>query len=107
MAVLSFSGNESDTLFVRNAVLRMIASRARARLTDLADIEKLDFSVLVGAVSFDRLAEDQRARLLEAVYDGTEALQQDIASESGTEEPVRAGIEDKLGEILAFLACYR
>ncbi len=64
-------GDESDTVFLRNAVLRMIASRAQKYLVDPADLKH---EVTVGLP---------------------------------TEELVRAGIQEKLDEILALVSCFR
>jgi hypothetical protein len=58
-------------------------------------------------ISFDRLDADQRVRLVEAVYQGTQDLKQQVIAGEPTEEPVRVGIEDKLEEILALLSRFR
>jgi hypothetical protein len=105
MAVLSF-GDESDTVFLRNAILRMIVSRAQRYLTDPADVETLKIFKLIGAIMFDELHDDQWARLVEAVYLGTQDLNHEVAVGIPTEEPVRPGIEDKLREILALISCF-
>jgi hypothetical protein len=107
MAVFSFAKTDADTVFVRNAIFRMILSRARARLTDSADLEELEVSEPMGAISFYRLDDDLRARMTEAVYEGTLDLKQDIVTGKPTEEPVRDGIEEKLDEVLALLARFR
>jgi hypothetical protein len=39
---------------------------------------------------------DQRARLVEAVYQGTQATKQEVLEGKDTEEPIRPGIEEKL-----------
>jgi hypothetical protein len=41
-------------------------------LTDPADIETLKILKLVGAIMFDELHDDQWARLVEAIYLGTQ-----------------------------------
>jgi hypothetical protein len=107
VAVLSFAKTDADTVFLRNAIFRMILSRAKGHLTDPADIDQLDISEPIGAISFDRLADDQRMRLLDAVYAGTQSLKQQIAAGKPTEESVRPGIEEKLDEILALLSRFR
>jgi hypothetical protein len=107
MAVLSFAKTEADTVFLRNAIFRMILSRAKVHLTDPADLSKIEISEPLGAFSFDRLAEDQRARLVEAVYEGTQDLKKQVLAGEPTEEPVRAGIEEKLDEIIALLRRFR
>lgn len=106
MAVLSF-GDESDTVFLRNAILRMIVSRAQKHLVDPADIEDLELSRMVGAISFDLLHGDRWLRVVDAVYQGTQDLKHEVTVGLPTEEPVRAGIQEKLDEILALLACFR
>jgi hypothetical protein len=106
MAVLSFSSIEGDTVFLRNAVLRMIVSRAQRYLTDPVDIEELKVSGLVGAISFHLLDGDQWARLVGAVYKGTQDLKHEVTAGMPTEEPVRAGIQEKLDEILALISCF-
>jgi hypothetical protein len=45
--------------------------------------------------------------LIEAVYRGTRDLKQEVAEGKATDEPVRAGIEEKLEEILALLSRFR
>jgi hypothetical protein len=107
MAVLSFAATESDAIFVRNAILRMVLSRAERHLVDPADIEALELPKLLGAISFDLIHHDQRARLVEAVYRGTHDLKHEITVGIPTEEPVRAGIQEKLDEILALISCFR
>ncbi len=107
MAVLSFAKNEADIVWLRNAILRMILSRAKEHLTDPADIEELELSKLVGSLSFELLDDEQRARLVEAVFEATQSLTEEIASGKPVEEPVREGIEEKLDEILALLARFR
>jgi hypothetical protein len=107
VAVLSFAKTDADTVFLRNAILRMIVSRAKVHLTDPDDIDQLDTDVLMGAVSFDRAAPDQRARLVEAVYKGARDLRQEVAEGRPTEEPVREGAVEKLDEILALLSRFR
>lgn len=106
MAVLSF-GDESDTVFLRNAILRMIVSRAQKYLADPADIEYLELSRMVGAISFDLIHGDQWLRLVDAVYHGTQDLKHEITAGLPTEEPVRAGIQEKLDELLALVSCFR
>jgi hypothetical protein len=92
MAVIGFSDNAQDVVSFRKAIFRMILSRAKARLTDPADIEELDVSEAAEGISFELLAGDQRARLVEAVYEGTQDLKQQVLAGKPTEEPVRAGI---------------
>ena len=106
MAVLSF-GDESDTVFLRNTILRMIVSRAQKYLVDPADIEALHFSQLIGAVLFEHPGDCHWVRLVDAVYQGTQDLKHEITLGIPTEEPVRAGIQEKLDEILALIACFR
>ena len=45
-----------------------------------------------------------RRRWKEAVYQGTRDLKEEVAEGKAIEEPVRPGIDDKLGEILALLS---
>jgi hypothetical protein len=106
MGVLSF-GDESDTVFLRNAILRMIVSRAQKYLLDPADIEALHFSQLIGAILLDHPGDDQWVRLVDAVYKGTQDLKHQVTLGMPTEEPVRPGIQEKLDEILALISCYR
>jgi hypothetical protein len=107
MAVISFTDDDADAVWVRNAVLRMILSRAMARLTDPGDLEELELSKLVGALSFGSLDGGKRARLLEAVFEAAKSLKAEIAAGAPVEEPVRAGIDDKLTEVLALLGQFR
>jgi hypothetical protein len=107
MAVLSFARTEPDTVSLRKAVFRMIVSRARLYLPDPADSEQLNVFQAMDGISFDLLPAAQRERLVEAVYQGTWDLRQDIIAGRPVQEPVRPGIEDKLGEILALLARFR
>lgn len=107
MAVLGFSDSAADVVSLRKAIFRMILSRARTAVTDPADIEELELSEAMEGISFELLDEDQRARLAEAVYQGTQSLKQDIADGKPTAEPVQPGIDEKLDEILALLARFR
>jgi len=75
-------------------------------LTDLVDIEDIEICKLVGAILFDHPDGDQWARLVEAVYQGTQDLKREVTAGMPTEEPVRAGIEEKLDEILALISCF-
>lgn len=76
-------------------------------MTDPADIEELDVFQAMEGISFELLAEDQRARLVEAVYQGTQDLKKELTAGKPIEEPVRPGIEEKLDEILALLSRHR
>ena len=107
MAVLSFAKTDADTVSLRKAIFRMILSRAKRRLTDPADIEELDLSEVMEGISFGSLDSDQRARLVEAVYEGAQELKQQVVAGEATEEEVRGGAEDKLDEILALLSRHR
>jgi hypothetical protein len=107
MAVLAFSHRWEDVVIFRKAIFRIILSRAKSHLTDPSDIHELTISQAVEGISFELLAEDQRARLVEAVYQGTRDLKNEVAEGKATEEPVRAGIEEKLDEILALLSRFR
>jgi hypothetical protein len=107
VAVLGFSDSADDVVTFRKAIFRMILSRAKSHLTDPADINELDLSQAMDGLSFELLPDDQRARLIEAVYQGTQALRQEVAAGKPTEEPVREGIEEKLDEILALISRFR
>jgi hypothetical protein len=107
MAVLGFSDDAQDVVSFRKAIFRMILSHAKSHLTDPSDINELNVSKAAEGISFDLLAPDQRARLIEAVYQGTRDLKQEVAEGKATEEPVRAGIEEKLEEILSLLSRFR
>jgi signal recognition particle GTPase len=107
MAVLGFSDDAQDVVSFRKAIFRMILSRAKSHLTDPSDINELNVSQAAEGISFELLAADQRARLVEAVYQGTRDLKREVDEGKTTEEPVRAGIEEKLDEILALLSRFR
>jgi hypothetical protein len=107
VAVLGFSDSAEDVVTFRKAIFRMILSRARSHLTDPADINELDLSQAMDGLSFELLPDDQRARLIGAVYQGTQDLRQEVAAGKPTEEPVREGIEEKLDEILALISRFR
>lgn len=107
MAVIGFSDSAEDVVSFRKAIFRMILSRAKTHLADPADIEELDVSQAMEGISFELLDSDQRARLLEAVYEGTQDLKQQVLAGEPTEEEVRPDIEEKLEEILALLSRYR
>jgi hypothetical protein len=53
------------------------------------------------------LDDAQRARLVDAVYQGTWNLRQEVAEGRPTEEPVREGAVEKLDEILGLLSRFR
>jgi hypothetical protein len=107
VAVLGFSDSAEDVVTFRKAIFRMILSRAKSHLTDPADINELDVSQAMDGLSFELLPDDQRARLVDAVYQGTQDLRQEVAEGKPTEEPVREGIEEKLDEILALISRFR
>lgn len=107
MAVFGFSDDAADVVSFRKAIFRMILSRAKERLTDPADIKELDVSEATDGISFELLDDAQRARLVEAVYQGTRDLRQQVADGRPTEEPVREGAVEKLDEILALLSRFR
>jgi hypothetical protein len=107
MAVLGFSDNGADIVTLRKAIFRMILSRAKAYLTDPADIQELELSEAMEGISFNLLGDDQRARLVGAVLEGAKGLREDIVAGKPTEEPTRAGIDEKLDEVLALLARFR
>ena len=103
MAAFIFAETERDTFTVRKAVFRMILTRARARLTDPSDIEEIELSQVIDGISFHSLAEAQRKRLAAAVLAGAKSLKEDIEAAQDSEEPVRAGIEDLLDDLVVFL----
>jgi hypothetical protein len=107
VAVFGFSDDAADVVSFRKAIFRMILSRAKERLTDPADIKELEVSEATDGISFELLDDAQRARLLEAVYQGTLDLRQQVADGRPTEEPVRDGALEKLDEILSLLARFR
>jgi hypothetical protein len=107
VAVFGFSDDAADVVSFRKAIFRMILSRAKERLTDPADIKELDVSEATDGISFELLDDAQRARLVEAVYQGTRDLRQQVADGRPTEEPVREGAVEKLDEILALLSRFR
>jgi hypothetical protein len=107
MAALGFSENGADIVTFRKAIFRMILSRAKAHLTNPADIQELELSEAMEGISFNLLDDDQRARLTEAVFEGAKSLRDDIAAGKPIEEPAREGIEEKLDEVLALLDRFR
>jgi hypothetical protein len=107
VAVIGFSDSAEDVVSFRKAIFRMILSRAKTHLTDPADIGELDISQAMEGIAFELLAGDQRTRLLDAVYEGTQDLKQQILAGEPTEEEVRPDVEEKLDEILALLSRYR
>ncbi|MGZ3489440.1 MAG: hypothetical protein ACXVBY_21570 [Isosphaeraceae bacterium] len=107
MAALAFSEDPADIVTFRKAIFRMILSRAKARLTDPADIEELELSEAMEGISFPLLDEGQRARLTEAVFEGTKSLKEEVDAGTPVEEQVREGADEKLDEVLALLARFR
>jgi hypothetical protein len=107
MAALAFSEDAADIVTFRKAIFRMILSRAKALLTDPADIEELELSEAMEGISFQLLDEAQRARLTEAVFEGTKSLKEEVDAGKPVEEQVREGADEKLGEVLALLARFR
>ncbi len=107
MAVFGFSDDAADVVSFRKAIFRMILSRAKEHLTDPADIKELDVSEAMDGISFELLDDAQRARLVEAVDQGTRDLRKQVAEGRPTEEPVREGAVEKLDEILALLSRFR
>jgi hypothetical protein len=101
MALISFAETATNIVSVRKAVLRMILSRARSVLSDPSDRQELDTFLAVDAVMFDELADPaQRKRLIDAVYQGTQMLRDDITQRKEIEEPVHPDIDEKLTEII-------
>jgi hypothetical protein len=107
VAVFGFSDDAADVVSFRKAIFRMILSRAKECLTDPADIKELDVSEATDGISFELLDDAQRARLVEAVYQGTRDLRKQVADGRPTEEPVREGAVEKLDEILSLLSRFR
>jgi hypothetical protein len=107
MAALAFSEDAADIVTFRKAIFRVILSRAKAWLTDPADIEELELSEAMEGISFHLLDEDQRARLAEAVFEGTKSLKEEVDAGKPVEEQVRGGADEKLDEVLALLARFR
>jgi hypothetical protein len=107
MAVLGFSDDADDIVSLRKAIFRMILSRAKSHLADSSDFNELTVSQAMEGISFELLNADQRVRLIEAVYQGTRNLKEEVAEGKPTEEPGRAGIEEKLDGILALLGRFR
>jgi hypothetical protein len=107
MAVLVFADNETDTITFRKAIFRLILDRARARLTDPADLAELDLSEAMEGISFYRLPDDQRARMAEAVAEAVVSLKQDLAAGRPVAEELRPGAQEKLDEVLTLLARFR
>jgi hypothetical protein len=103
MAVISFAEKESEIFGIRKAVLRLILSRTRSRLTDPADLEEIQLAEVVDGVMFDDMDTLQRARLGEAVLGAVMQLRDEVATGKPLEEPVRAGIEELLEDLENFL----
>lgn len=106
MAVFSFSKDESDIFTLRKAPFRMILSRAAGQLADPLDVEEIRTSEAMDGLAFDLVDDERRARLVTAVIEGVQTLQQEIATGHRLEEPVLPGIEDKLNELLHFLSAH-
>jgi hypothetical protein len=102
----SFGFSDEDSVTMRNAVFRLILSRAADRLTEPADADELEMAEAFGGLSFRALAEPQRGRLVHAVFQGTKQLKWDISLGEPLEEEVLPGIDDKLDELLTFLAAH-
>ena len=58
-------------------------------------------------IAFNLLDDDQRARLVEAVYEGARTSREISRGKAHRGGPVRPDIEEKLDEILALLSRYR
>jgi hypothetical protein len=103
MALISFAEEESEIFGVRKAILRMILSRTRSRLTDPADIEETRMAETVGAILFDDMNSAQRERLGGAILEAVTQLRAEVSAGKPLEEPVLPGIEERLENLENFL----
>ncbi len=104
MAALIFAEDETGSITFRKAIFRLILDRARARVTDPADLAELELSEAMEGISFNLLPADQRARLVTVVAGATASLKDDIAAGRPVGEDIRPDAGQKLDEVLALLA---
>jgi hypothetical protein len=90
MASLGF-GSPDAAITMRNAVLRLVLTRAAATLHRPADQEELAMAEAFGGISFDQLSPDQRLRIGTAVRDGLVLLRQEAGDGGDLEEPTHPG----------------
>lgn len=102
MASFGF-GSAQASITMRNAVFRIVLARAAATLDDPSDRDELEMAAAFGGIAFDRLEPGQRLRIGTAVRDGLLQLQRDAKAGAGLDEPVHPDIQEKLGELVAFM----
>lgn len=107
MAVISSGGVDPEVIFLRNAVLRMLVTRACIFLSGFEDKEQLEIAGIVGELTLDSVDADQRPRLVSALLAGAEQRLREIWTGVTPEEEVRPGIEGKLDEVQVFLRTHR
>jgi hypothetical protein len=102
MASLGFKSADAS-ITMRNAVFRLVLTRAAATLDNPDDRVELEVAEAIGGISFDRLEPGQRLRIGNAVRDGLLQLQRDVGTGADLEEPVHPDIDEKLDELVAFM----
>lgn len=102
MASLGFKSADAS-ITMRNAVFRLVLTRAAATLDNPDDRVQLEVAEAIGGISFDRLEPDKRLRIGTAVRDGLLQLQRDVSTGAQLEEPVHPDIHQKLDELVAFM----
>ncbi|WP_225848281.1 hypothetical protein [Streptomyces sp. HPF1205] len=103
MATMRF-GSTGDSVLMRNAVFRLMLARAVPMLDNPADKDELEMDAAIGGISFDLLEPGQRHRLARAVHAGFLQLKADVTAGVPLEEPVLPGIQEKLDELIEFMA---
>jgi hypothetical protein len=99
-----FAQTDEGTFTLRKALYRMVLSRARRSVSDPADVETLqDY---YEAVSLFRMEANERARVGDAILQGAVSLRADVVAGKPTEEPVRDGAAEYLGEFIEFMTSH-
>lgn len=102
MASLGFESADA-AITMRNAVFRLVLTRAAATLDNPADRAELEMAEAFGGIAFDQLEPGERLRIGSAVRDGLLRLQRDVDAGADLEEPVHPDIHEKLDELIAFM----
>lgn len=103
MAVISFTGEESDIFKMRKAIFRMTLSRTKSHLADPKDIKEIQLAELTEGLFLNDLERSQRVRLGAALLDAVTQLKDEVSTGKPLEEPVRSGIEELLADLKEFL----
>lgn len=106
MAAITFSADEADTFTMRKALFRMLLTRSAEQLSEAPDLAELEESEAMEGLALDLMDAEQRARITEAVLRAAKKLRWQITTGESVEEKVLPDTEEKLRELIGFLASH-